>query len=254
VLVQFRERPPFFRGWHVPAYRSSLLVAITAAVFMALAGPFGTWREPLAERLAFWVIGITGCVWFAIALDRHLRRIRWLRERAIIRSLAMVTLVAPLAALSASAAAAIIQRQSINWSLFWQTVPQIAMVGVGLVAVLLAGRRATSKALVAPDPTLGGLLPLKFSGANLWAIEAQDHYVRVHTDRGTALVLMSFEAALGEAAGLSGRRVHRSWWVARAAIVGVERGDGRAVLSLRGGPKAPVSRRYAKDLRSAGWY
>jgi DNA-binding LytR/AlgR family response regulator len=122
------------------------------------------------------------------------------------------------------------------------------------MGVFLGGRRIKPEAVEAQDPTLGGLLPLKFSGANLMAIEAQDHYVRVHTDRGTALVLMSFDTALGEAARLSGRRVHRSWWVARDSVVAVERGDGRATLSLRGGAQAPVSRRYAGGLRSAGWY
>ena len=68
------------------------------------------------------------------------------------------------------------------------------------------------------------------------------------------LVLMDFAGALARVSGLEGRRVHRSWWVARAAVVGVRRGDGRAMLTLAGGPSAPVSRRYATELRSAGWY
>ena len=32
------------------------------------------------------------------------------------------------------------------------------------------------------------------------------------------------------------------------------RGDGRATLALEGGLTAPVSRRYARALREAGWY
>ncbi len=144
-----------------------------------------------------------------------------------------------------------------DWALYWRTVPQIAMVGVGLSALLaLAARRRPPAREIREidDPTFGGLLPLRFSGAPLLAIEAQDHYVRVYTDRGTDLVLMGFEAALDRAARLDGRRVHRSWWVARAALVGVQRGGGRATLALRGGVQAPVSRRYAAGLRSAGWY
>jgi DNA-binding LytR/AlgR family response regulator len=34
----------------------------------------------------------------------------------------------------------------------------------------------------------------------------------------------------------------------------VKRGDGRATLSLPGGIRVPVSRRYARLLREAGWY
>jgi hypothetical protein len=268
VLVQFRERPHFLRGWRRrgsaalaspsgsdATRRLSLSIGVTAAVFMALVGPFGTGLEPLAERLGFWMIGVTACVLFALALNLRLRRIAWLRPRPIVGSLATLTLIAPLAALPASAAAALIQGVPVNWPTYWQTVPQIFLVGVGLVGVfVLAARRAKPDAMEAKDPTLGGLLPLKFSGADVFAIEAQDHYVRVHSDRGTALVLMSFDAALGKAAPLSGLRVHRSWWVARAGVIAVRRGDGRAMLSLRGGAQAPVSRRYAKALRSAGWY
>ncbi|WP_231868718.1 LytTR family transcriptional regulator DNA-binding domain-containing protein [Brevundimonas sp. GW460-12-10-14-LB2] len=34
----------------------------------------------------------------------------------------------------------------------------------------------------------------------------------------------------------------------------VERGDGRATLTLDGGLSAPVSRRYARMLRDAEWW
>jgi DNA-binding LytR/AlgR family response regulator len=54
--------------------------------------------------------------------------------------------------------------------------------------------------------------------------------------------------------GLEGAQTHRSWWVAKAAVRAVERGDGRASLTLDGGITAPVSRRYARALREAGWY
>jgi DNA-binding LytR/AlgR family response regulator len=42
--------------------------------------------------------------------------------------------------------------------------------------------------------------------------------------------------------------------VARDAIVDVERGDGRAVLKLKGGLEAPVSRTHARSLRQARWW
>jgi DNA-binding LytR/AlgR family response regulator len=85
-------------------------------------------------------------------------------------------------------------------------------------------------------------------------MEAEDHYVLIHTDRGASLVLTAFETALSKVTHLDGMRIHRSWWVARAAVVGVQRGDGRATLALSGGIQAPVSRRYARLLRAAGWY
>ena len=65
---------------------------------------------------------------------------------------------------------------------------------------------------------------------------------------------MRLTDALGELEGLEGAQVHRSWWVARDAVVGAERGNGRASLTLKTGAVAPVSRTYAQALRAAGWY
>ncbi|MBU6269648.1 MAG: LytTR family transcriptional regulator DNA-binding domain-containing protein, partial [Sphingomonadales bacterium] len=53
--------------------------------------------------------------------------------------------------------------------------------------------------------------------------------------------------------GVEGARVHRGWWVARAAVSGVER-RGRAVwLRLANGLEAPVARNAVADLREQGW-
>lgn len=270
MTQRIRERPRFFREWrHVqqsaassrddmpPSPRTVFPVALLAAAFMAVAGPFGTWQEPLIERLGFWFLGIGASGLLGFALDHPLRRIAWLTHRPGVRALLIVALIVSPAGLLASVVAAALQRSPINWPLYFRTLPEILLVGVGLVALLrFAANRgcgATEPAAF-DDPTLDGLLPMKFSGAPLLALEAQDHYVRVHTDRGASLVLMPFESALAKVAHLNGRRVHRSWWVARDAITGVERGDGRATLSLQGGALAPVSRRYARSLRSDGWY
>ena len=97
-------------------------------------------------------------------------------------------------------------------------------------------------------------LPPRLRGATLHAVQAEDHYLRLHTDRGSDLILMRLSDAVAELEGLEGARTHRSWWVARDAVRGATRGDGRATLTLEGGVAAPVSRRYARALRAAGWY
>jgi DNA-binding LytR/AlgR family response regulator len=85
-------------------------------------------------------------------------------------------------------------------------------------------------------------------------VEAEDHYLRLHTSKGQDLILMRLADALAELDGLQGARTHRSWWVARAAVRQVERADGRATLTLEGGLQVPVSRVHIKILREAGWF
>jgi DNA-binding LytR/AlgR family response regulator len=106
----------------------------------------------------------------------------------------------------------------------------------------------------APPPKFLARLPAKLQGAELYAVEAEDHYLRLHTSKGQDLILMRLGDAIDELEGLEGARTHRSWWVARAAVTGTERLDGRAVLTLKDGAEVPVSRGFAKALRSAGWF
>lgn len=81
----------------------------------------------------------------------------------------------------------------------------------------------------------------------------EDHYVRVHTPRGSALVLMSLGQAMAGLKDLEGAQTHRSWWVARKAVEGWLE-DGRNLrLKLTGGLEAPVSRARIARLRDEGW-
>ena len=96
-------------------------------------------------------------------------------------------------------------------------------------------------------------LPLKLRGAEVWAVEAEDHYLRLHTSRGQDLILMRLADAVEELTGIEGTQVHRSWWVARDAVRSVAR-DGRAlVLTLHNGIEVPVARDRMAAAKAAGW-
>ena len=83
-------------------------------------------------------------------------------------------------------------------------------------------------------------------------LRMEDHYVRVHSLNGSRLVAGPFERVIAGVAA-EGMRVHRSWWVARAAVTGVV-ADGRNLrLTLRGDLTAPISRTSVAKLREAGW-
>jgi DNA-binding LytR/AlgR family response regulator len=97
-------------------------------------------------------------------------------------------------------------------------------------------------------------LPAKLKGAVIYAVSAEDHYLRLHTSKGADLLLMRLADAIVELEGLEGAQTHRSWWVARDAVEGARREGDRAVLVLKGGVEAPVSRPNVKPLKDAGWF
>jgi hypothetical protein len=89
-------------------------------------------------------------------------------------------------------------------------------------------------------------------GRDLLCLQMEDHYVRAHTARGSDLVLIPLKDAIAELGAIEGPQVHRSWWVARAAVV--EPVVSRRNLSLRlsNGLAVPVSRASVVRLRAAG--
>jgi hypothetical protein len=136
-------------------------------------------------------------------------------------------------------------------NVLWDTA--LICVGASYLAVLITSRaRSTTEASAQPAKFLDRL-PLKLRGAEVWAVEAEDHYLRLHTSKGQDLILMRLSDAIDELQGIEGARAHRSWWVARDAITEAVRGDGRATLTLKDGSQVPVSRTNARLLRERGW-
>lgn len=97
-------------------------------------------------------------------------------------------------------------------------------------------------------------LPPRLRQSQIWSMSAEDHYLRVRTEAGDALILMRLSDAVAACEALDGARTHRSWWVSRTAVSDMRKGDGRGVLILKDGVEAPVSRTYYSALREAGWF
>ena len=104
----------------------------------------------------------------------------------------------------------------------------------------------------APAAALLARLPAPKRG-ELHHLRMQDHYIEVHTDKGMEMVLLRFRDALREVEDIEGMQVHRSHWVARAAVDAVERRDGRITLRLVNGNRVPVSRSFVPALRARDW-
>ncbi len=82
------------------------------------------------------------------------------------------------------------------------------------------------------------------------AVEAQAHFIRIHTSRGQELIHHRFSDAIALLSALPGNRVHRSWWVALDAVDPASRGSNP--LRLVNGLEVPIGRTYMMDAKRAG--
>ncbi|MFT7561572.1 MAG: hypothetical protein ACI93R_003501 [Flavobacteriales bacterium] len=105
----------------------------------------------------------------------------------------------------------------------------------------------SARIVSARNSALHSRLSSKLKDATILALEAEDHYVMVHCDKGKELLLMRFSDAVLALNDL-GLRVHRSWWVASNAIEKFERCDAKHLIHLNNGFIVPVSRRYQKEV------
>jgi DNA-binding LytR/AlgR family response regulator len=81
----------------------------------------------------------------------------------------------------------------------------------------------------------------------------EDHYVRAYSTAGEAMVLARMRDVVAGLGGIDGARVHRSWWVARAAVADAIRRDRAVYLKLVDGREVPVARSAVAELKADGW-
>ena len=232
------------------------LIASGAAVFMALIAPFGMGAAPLATRILYWLAVLNLGTVVGVGIARLSERWSPLGERPLVWGAAIaVAMTPPTAGLVWAATRFAFGPGSGS---FGYLLGPVFVISVAMLALnLLADRKPPEThvaAAGAPAPKFLERLPPKLRGADVHAVEAEDHYLRLHTSRGSDLILMRLSDAIAELEGLEGAQTHRSWWVARDGYTEARRSDGRGSLMLKSGAEAPVSRTYAKALREAGWF
>lgn len=240
-------------GWRGLVIRGGV-IAVLAALLMTMAGAFGTWAWPFPVRLAYWLAGFLGGTVVSIGLGMAIGLSGWFPAESWRQSLAIVLLNT----LFYTGAIWLISRPLYpDGRGLLSYAPAVFVISLAMTAVhrLAARRPLETHAGPAEGPPARFLarLPAKLRGATLEAVEAEDHYLRLHTDRGSDLILMRLSDAIAELAGIEGAQTHRSWWVAKDAIADARRANGRAVLKLRSGAEAPVSRTYLRALKDEGW-
>lgn len=238
----------------------SASASLAAALVLTLTGAFNTDGQPLHLRLVYWLVVMAAGSGWGQLCQRWITRWAGVDERPWLHVLALTGCVAVPMCLFVWAATGLFFRGQLYpvAELPRLAVPVVTVTAAMCTLVVFLGRATPVQTHASEDAAetvrFVERLPLHLRSARLIAVEAEDHYLRVHTDRGSDLILMRLSDALGELEGLEGAQTHRSWWVAKDAVRSASRGDGRATLTLEGGLTAPVSRRYARALREAGWY
>ncbi len=98
------------------------------------------------------------------------------------------------------------------------------------------------------DPFLQSLEPPLLG--ELQSVEAQEHYVQLISSEESRMVLYRFSDVVRQLSGSGGIRVHRSHWVAHAAVKGVLIQGQTMKLELHDGRRIPVSRTFRNAVEA----
>lgn len=237
----------------------ALIVWAGLTALLAVGGPLGTLHSCDFElRVLFWALVVVAMITLsAIVMDVMGR---WSgdvpRKRDLVIAAAVVALVltVPIRALAAGATevglAIVTSRTSETLAFLFLTALALSSVR----HVELTPKEAMVLPQAAEDvsdmPRVVARLEPQLQGG-LLSLTGRDHYVDVRTTAGTGAILMRFSDAMAEVAPVEGAQIHRSHWVAWAAIDGVER-DGNKYFVVTGDQRLPVSRSFREALAARG--
>ncbi len=250
-----------------------LLIIAGIGLVLGLLGPFGTYSMPLALRLAYWV----GFILVGYLIFRPITRTAsWLHEMSglpLMLTLGIAVGVAsfPLAFLIGYAINGMQLSGPMLGEGFGLLYLQCAGIGLAIATLMRKlflsdddergespGQEILNPREKAVAPAIGQKvrlherLPVGFP-SEIIALSVEDHYVRVHAEHRSEMLLMRLGDAMAEMDGSDGTQVHRSWWVAAEGVVRVKRLERNWRLVLKNDLRIPVARSHVAKLRQMGW-
>lgn len=243
-----------------------ILVMVALGLLIGLLGPFGTFDAPPAQRMLSWVIWLLA----GYALFRPTNIVAgWLCDATGLphiagKLLALAMASVPLTLIVTMMVTRLPFADVLRWRGFWTMYLYICVIAVVASVVMAAvfgrGDRRTPVSAPPPEPApvpsrhpAAPTMPLPPGFGPILALKGEDHYIRVIGEGREELVLMRMRDAIERLGERDGLRVHRSWWVARDAVVSIRRDGRTAIITLTGEHEAPVARDMMPRLRAAGW-
>ncbi len=254
-----------------------LLIISAIGLVLGMLGPFGTYTIPLAFRLLYW----TGFILVGYAIFRPVTHAAsWLTQITVVplwAAIILATAVAalPLAFLIGFAMNGMRVAGPLLGSDFAALYLQCAGIGIAIFLLMRLvfprssedqpghdvpdkwpQKQSEAQQMETAQPSqqakLHNRLPPGFPD-EIFALHIEDHYVRVHAAQRSEMLLMRFSDAIDEMDMIEGMQVHRSWWVAKAAVTGVKRQGRNVKLVLSNNMEIPVSRSHIARLKQSGW-
>jgi hypothetical protein len=226
-------------------------------VLLGFAGPFGG-HPPLSApiRYAFWIGMVFAGYGAALAAEKLVPETSISRPELRLGAVAIASAL-PLTFVAAWVISLVRPGHLFQPLQLPALFGPVAVVQLAIVFTLLRKPHVPPQSPPGPSrdtsgsfpPTLLSRLPNRL-GEEIVALEAEDHYLRVHTALGSDLVLMRLSDAIAAIRPDLGLQVHRSWWVAHDAICGIIRSEQRTQLRLNNGLLVPVGRTYSAAVRS----
>jgi DNA-binding LytR/AlgR family response regulator len=245
------------REWRMIGKWRGPLSAVAFGALLGVTGPFGSQTAfGPAVRYPFWmVIALVG--FGAAAVAGRVLSSTSPGRRTVTRLIAVAAASAvPMTFFVAWAMGVVQPGRAFSPVQLLALFPYVALVQLLIARVIAPDDQVTVAAPVeqpaaAPEypPEFVSKLPVALR-RDILALEAEDHYLRVRTLHGSALILMRLTDAAALIDPRLGLRVHRSWWVAKDGVRAVERAPGRAIARLADDTAVPISRTYLPAARA----
>lgn len=235
----------------------ALSFAAVVGALLGIVGPFGSYlNDGVLMRVLYWSGVTVAAVVIAGVMVPPLMRVGlrvglpWPFSLAVAMAIADV----PIAILSTA-----IVRWLWAWQVsrlgpadFYSQTLLMSFCGLGLWLLVEQAWKSLRWAERAPS---SAPLPARVAepAEPVLCLQMEDHYVRVHRASGSSLELMPLQEAVRRFGTADGLQVHRSWWVAGAAVAQVERDVRNWRLRLTNGTTVPIARNRIAEVRARGW-
>ncbi|MEA2885538.1 MAG: hypothetical protein QOH32_4854 [Bradyrhizobium sp.] len=240
-------------------YFSFTLLPLVVAIALAVVGGFGSYvAMGLPVRLLHFSATSLAIGALAFALSESLRRCVFAGALPFWAAIAVAVATAPLGALIVQQSLGVWAPHALRYVSLGELTTQVTLINLFIGAVTWVLFQQPDGAVERPyedaQPACAGdacrefraKLPIALRHARIVALSAEDHYVRVRTDRGQALILMKLASAIIALGPDAGVRIHRSHWIAHALAVAAC--GSRRDIRIDADTVLPVSRAGRKLL------